>query len=358
VSTPNPPAGDPDNDPRTENSTPGAAPDDAGSDHPVASDDDPTQQQPYSAVQEGSGPDEPTYGQGQPSYGQQPQYGQEPQYGQPPPYGEPREQPPSYGQQTPYGQQPQYGQPGQQPPSYGQQPQYGQPQYGQQQPQYGGQPDPGQGLPQYGQQPEYPPAPGYGQPQPDYPQQGGYGQQPGYGQQQWGGGAQPQPWDNSAYGMSAVGNLPKESYGSWGQRVAAYLIDFAAYFVIIIVGYVLVIAGTAASSSSSRAGIDALTAVGLIIWIVGGIGFLAFSIWNRCIRTGRTGVSIGKERLGLKLVSEETGQPIGGVMAFVRDLAHVVDAVICYIGYLFPLWDDKRQTLADKIVKTVVVKTK
>ena len=27
--------------------------------------------------------------------------------------------------------------------------------------------------------------------------------------------------------------------------------------------------------------------------------------------------------------------------------------LICYIGYLFPLWDAKRQTLADKIMTTV-----
>jgi hypothetical protein len=39
----------------------------------------------------------------------------------------------------------------------------------------------------------------------------------------------------------------------------------------------------------------------------------------------------------------------------VRQLAHIVDAIICYIGFLFPLWDNKRQTLADKIMTTVCV---
>ncbi len=38
-----------------------------------------------------------------------------------------------------------------------------------------------------------------------------------------------------------------------------------------------------------------------------------------------------------------------------RQLAHVIDAAICYIGYLFPLWDAKRQTIADKIMTTVCV---
>jgi hypothetical protein len=49
------------------------------------------------------------------------------------------------------------------------------------------------------------------------------------------------------------------------------------------------------------------------------------------------------------------GQPMGGGMAFVRDLAHIIDALPCYIGYLFPLWDARRQTFADKIMSTVVL---
>jgi uncharacterized RDD family membrane protein YckC len=70
---------------------------------------------------------------------------------------------------------------------------------------------------------------------------------------------------------------------------------------------------------------------------------------------GRTGQSWGKKALGLSLVGEATGQPIGAGMAFVRDICHFVDSIICYIGWLFPLWDAKRQTLADKIMNTVVV---
>jgi hypothetical protein len=32
-----------------------------------------------------------------------------------------------------------------------------------------------------------------------------------------------------------------------------------------------------------------------------------------------------------------------------------VDSVACFVGFLFPLWDAKRQTLADMIVKSVVI---
>ena len=46
-------------------------------------------------------------------------------------------------------------------------------------------------------------------------------------------------------------------------------------------------------------------------------------------------------------------------MAFVRDIAHILDSIICGlpIGWLWPLWDAKRQTWADKVMKTVVVTT-
>ena len=80
---------------------------------------------------------------------------------------------------------------------------------------------------------------------------------------------------------------------------------------------------------------------------------MAFAIWNYGYRQGTTGSSIGKSVLKFKVVSEKTGQPIGFGLSIVRQLAHVVDAIICYIGYLFPLWDAKRQTLADKIMTTV-----
>ena len=51
----------------------------------------------------------------------------------------------------------------------------------------------------------------------------------------------------------------------------------------------------------------------------------------------------------------QTGQPIGAGMGVVRAIAHFVDGIICYVGYLWPLWDAQKQTLADKIMKTVVI---
>jgi uncharacterized RDD family membrane protein YckC len=129
----------------------------------------------------------------------------------------------------------------------------------------------------------------------------------------------------------------------WGQRALAYLVDFAFSIVIIIVGVILsAILGSISS------------ALGLLVGIITYIG--AFAFWIvQMIKQGNTGQTIGKKIIGLKVLKEETGQPIGPGMSIVRWIAHIVDSVICYVGWLFPLWDAKRQTLADKIIGTLVV---
>ena len=121
-------------------------------------------------------------------------------------------------------------------------------------------------------------------------------------------------------------------YASWIQRVGAYLIDVAPIIILEII--------------FSRI---------LVVYVLVLIASLGWTIYNRWYQAGTTGQSLGKKLLNLRLVSEETGQPIGMLMAFVRDICHIIDSVICFIGYLFPLWDSKRQTIADKIVKTVVI---
>jgi uncharacterized RDD family membrane protein YckC len=90
-----------------------------------------------------------------------------------------------------------------------------------------------------------------------------------------------------------------------------------------------------------------------ILIVIGIVTYAAFWIWNVCIKQGRTGATIGKGVLAIRLVNEQ-GQPIGAGMSFLRQLVHILDG-FCYIGYLWPLWDAKNQTFADKIMNTVVV---
>ncbi len=140
---------------------------------------------------------------------------------------------------------------------------------------------------------------------------------------------QSEPYPSTPGGNTMTSASP---YASWIQRVGAYLIDVAPIVILEII--------------FSRV---------LVLYVLILIASLGWTIYNRWYQAGTTGQSLGKKVLKLRLVSEETGQPIGMLMAFVRDICHIIDSVICFIGYLFPLWDAKRQTIADKIVKTVVI---
>ena len=84
--------------------------------------------------------------------------------------------------------------------------------------------------------------------------------------------------------------------------------------------------------------------------LLGGLAVWGYNRWY----LGGQGQSIGKRTLGLTLIGESTGQPIGTLKAFLRDVAHILDTLACMVGWLFPLWDTKRQTFADKIMTTVV----
>ncbi|HET7312009.1 MAG TPA: RDD family protein [Mycobacteriales bacterium] len=168
---------------------------------------------------------------------------------------------------------------------------------------------------------------------PSAPQPPQYGQPPAYGQPPTGYGQPPQGY---GYAPPAGGG----SYASWIQRVGSYIVDG----LVAVPGYLVAAIG---------AGIGG--GFGALLMIIGYLGALAIVVWNRWIRQGTTGQSLGKQALNLKLIREADGQPMGTGMAFVRDLAHFLDSIACYIGWLWPLWDNKRQTFADKVCSSVVV---
>ena len=93
--------------------------------------------------------------------------------------------------------------------------------------------------------------------------------------------------------------------------------------------------------------------LGVAAFLVSVLVGLVYVVWKYGYKQGTAGSSIGKSILKFKVVSEKTGRPLGFGLSFLRQCAHGVDTIICYVGFLFPLWDTKRQTLADKIVTPV-----
>ena len=207
---------------------------------------------------------------------------------------------------------------------------------------------------------DQPPPPSGGYPPPPPPQGGGYPPPP-----QQGGYPPPPPAGAPGYPPPPPPPgpvLPQEAYTPWFTRVLAWIIDNVPVFVVLGIAYGIAF-GTADNNCVSNGGeynygvycTSSFGAIGVIMLGLGYIAALAYGIWNWGYRQGTTGSSIGKSVMKFKVVSEKTWQPIGFGMSIVRQIAHVVDGAICYIGYLFPLWDAKRQTLADKIMTTVCV---
>ena len=68
----------------------------------------------------------------------------------------------------------------------------------------------------------------------------------------------------------------------------------------------------------------------------------------------KNGQTWAHQLLRVRVVSLQ-GEPLNGFHMFLRDLAHLPDFLFICLGFLWALWDRKKQTFADKICKTMVV---
>lgn len=136
----------------------------------------------------------------------------------------------------------------------------------------------------------------------------------------------------------------------YGRRVLAWFIDTmcTSFVSAIAVGIGF---GLAVPESVRPLGIGVLVVSPAVI-----VGFI---LWNSVFRQGRTGQSIGKKLMGTKLVSIETGNPLGAGSTFVRGLVAwalntVSGGLFAIVDYLFPAFDKDGQRVVDKMLKTQV----
>ena len=104
----------------------------------------------------------------------------------------------------------------------------------------------------------------------------------------------------------------------------------------------------------SRCGDAGATPLGLWCYVACWLAMVGYAAWNLGLRQGRRGASLGKGLLDIRVLDATTQQPIGFWRSIVRLLVHVVDVVPLGLGVLWPLWDRRRQSFADKLVSTVV----
>lgn len=116
-------------------------------------------------------------------------------------------------------------------------------------------------------------------------------------------------------------------YATWGRRLAATLLD----------GLILLLPTLIVSLVTDR----------LVANVLQAAYFVYF--------TGATGQTPGKQLMKIRVVRASGGPMDFGVAALREVVGKFVSAITLGIGYLFPLWDARKQALHDKVAGTVVV---
>lgn len=160
------------------------------------------------------------------------------------------------------------------------------------------------------------------------------------------------------------GYQPARTLAGFGARLGAYLLDGLLYGLLAAVfavpGIVFIVRAfrdcTNIDNEITCTGDQFDTgsfAIGLALAAIGAI--IALVLYIRHL--GGSGQTWGRKIVGIRVVRESTGEPIGYGRAIGRALfAGAISGQICYLGYLWMLWDDKNQTWHDKVVDSIVVR--
>ena len=211
------------------------------------------------------------------------------------------------------------------------------------------QPPAGPGQPGEDPSASYPPPPSY--PPPSYPPPGAGTPPPG---------SYP-PGYHPPGQVPMGGTAPARPYAGWWSRVGAALLDGLMSLLVVlmplVVGLILLFQNSDWSDAEEvRIEWGAVNTVGVVLLVLAGILGLCFVIWNKGIRTGTKGQSLGKSIVGIEVVGVDTGQHIGAGFGVLRMILDSILGNACFLNYLWPLWDSKHQTWHDMVVKSVVVR--
>lgn len=80
---------------------------------------------------------------------------------------------------------------------------------------------------------------------------------------------------------------------------------------------------------------------------------ILLTLINRIVWPANRGWSLGRAFMGITVV-RQGGASAGLMRLLVRDLAHLLDTISVFVGWLWPLWDPRRRTFADLLARTEV----
>jgi uncharacterized RDD family membrane protein YckC len=160
-------------------------------------------------------------------------------------------------------------------------------------------------------------------------------------------------------------------YAGFGSRLGAYLIDGVVITLMFVPAIIAIVAGpkkisTCSIDSSGNVTIGdpingicevpsgGTIAAAVLLGLVAAVGMF---LYHAKLEGGPSGQTLGKKALGIKVVDATSGGPIGAGRAIGRFLfAALISGNLCYLGFLWNIWDKRKQTWHDKVVNSVVIK--
>lgn len=147
--------------------------------------------------------------------------------------------------------------------------------------------------------------------------------------------------------------LANVEFAGFGRRGLAYLLDsLAVVFTAFTITFVMVFVYLLVTSGKAVADLENNLFIGIFPWIL--ITIFTYFYW--IYFTGKWGQTLGKKVLKIKVVRLDGTEKVGYLKAFIRLIGFGISMWAFGIGFLWMLWDKKKQTWADKIAETVVIK--
>jgi uncharacterized RDD family membrane protein YckC len=160
---------------------------------------------------------------------------------------------------------------------------------------------------------------------------------------------------------------PVAEHASFGSRFVALVVDQLLIGIVpTVLGGMLILAGrprdclpyTYQGSTARVCAMPAkggLLGLGFVVLLLGWL-VVAYFLWAKPVGEGRQ--TIGQRMMGVRVVDAQTGDPaIGVTRAYARWLFRTfISPLVCYLGFLWALWDDRQQAWQDKAVNTLVLK--
>ena len=158
------------------------------------------------------------------------------------------------------------------------------------------------------------------------------------------------PYQASAAATAGTAMSAAMAYADFLPRVGAYLLDGVFMWV----AGMIIQFGIAALLGLLSGGDDTIIAIG---WILGSVGsFIVSLAYFVGYETSAKQGTWGKQIVGIK-VTDIQGRRITTGRAIGRFFAKIITGMTCGIGYLLPLFTDRKQTLHDLISECLALKT-